>query len=322
MLHPEIQQQFPMDKANEVFAAIRTEHGRLNDIQYTGLTVNTDESDKFKNVSLNFDVDCEKNDARAAVNIQFVGLAGAITGVNFFNRETDSVPPPPTEKTTAKPNEVAVKNYHHSKEKLSEKHVAKFVPFKFDYPAGWEIDKSAGTEESPNSVKVFRNIDLGEDGTYTQENFAVGSCQVEGGGEFVKFQLQFLSEQLRGQIEKGFPEFTLRREGEMKFGKYDGYGFEFSSNIPHPKKEKVACWGRVILLAPSAIGQKHGLSIIMLATSEAPELRSINNLGVKGQLPVLINSFRVGDDSKGKAKDDDSDAIPPPPLPITPPPIP
>ncbi len=32
----------------------------------------------------------------------------------------------------------------------------------------------------------------------------------------------------------------------------------------------------------------------MLATSEAPELKSLADLGVKGQLPVLINSFKVG----------------------------
>ncbi len=311
MLHPEIQKQFPIEKAKEVFAAIRAEHGQLKDINYTGLSVNWEEGDKLKNVGLNFDLVCDTNDGQATVNIQFVGFAGAVTGVNVANKEQQLVVEDP------KPEKG--KTYRHEKENLSEKHIAKFVPFQFEYPSGWEFDKSAGQDDSPNSMKAFRNLDLGDDGTYTQENFAVGSCQVEGSGELATIQLQFLSEQLRGQIEKGFPEFVLGREGEMKFGKYSGYGFEFSSTIPHPQKKKVACWGRVILLSPSAIKSDHGLSIIMLATSEASELKGLADLGVKGQLPILIESFRVNETkSQKKSEEPDSIPLPPPSLPAPP----
>ena len=32
----------------------------------------------------------------------------------------------------------------------------------------------------------------------------------------------------------------------------------------------------------------------MLATSIAPELRSIDDVGVRGELPVILNSFKLG----------------------------
>ena len=321
LLHPDIQQQISLEKAKEVFAAVREEYGQLKEESYTGLSLNWGEDGAFKNAMLNFELVCGKKNAHATVTIQFVGLDGAITGVNFMPLG------PEAEVEEDKTKKVELKTYLHEKENLSEKHVANFVPFQFEYPKGWEVDKTAGTDESPNCLKVYRNVDLENEQTYTQENFAVGSCQISGTGELAKIQLQFLSEQFRGQIEKGFPEFSLKREGEMKFGKYDGYGFEFSSKIPHPTKEKVDCWGRVILLPPSAIGQAHGLSIVMLATSEAPELKSLDDLGTKGQLPILIDSFQVG--AKAIRKADASDDVPLPPIPalpiprsVTPPPPP
>jgi len=122
----------------------------------------------------------------------------------------------------------------------------------------------------------------------------VGNCQVPGGAEVAKQFLPLLSWQLQAQVAQGFPKFKLNREGAMKFGAYEGYGFDFTSRLPHPLKNEADCWGRVILLPPSAIGQDKGLTVIMLATSEAPELKSLDDLGVKGQLPVIIRSFQAG----------------------------
>ncbi|MBI2477978.1 MAG: hypothetical protein HYV60_04825 [Planctomycetia bacterium] len=189
----------------------------------------------LENVSLNYVLDCENGPAEGTIVVQFVGMSGALVGFNIA-KEVDVDPAPPTAAETS--------TYRHDQEKLLGSHAKQFVPFSFDYPATWKFDAEAGTDESPNSVKVMRDLDLGDGIEYTQENFAVGSCQVSGSGEFAKLGLQLLSQQFQEQIAKGFPEYKLNREGDMKFGKYNGYGFDFTSKLPHPKKENVDCWGR------------------------------------------------------------------------------
>lgn len=206
--------------------------------------------------------------------------------------------------------------YRNLKEKISRRHQANFVPFQFSFHKGWSYDTAAGTEESPNVVKVERNANLGQGLTYTQENFAVGSCDVPGTGEIAKIGLQYLSSEFQRKIALGFRNFKLNREGEFKFAGLKGYGFDFSSTLTHPVKGSAACWGRVILLPNGELKQNHGVTIIMLATSEAPEIKGIEDLGVKGQLPSIIESFRVGEAAGVKPPV----VAPPVALPVTPPP--
>ena len=52
-------------------------------------------------------------------------------------------------------------------------------------------------------------------------------------------------------------------------------------------------WGRAIFLPPPA-GQTDGVTLLMLATSLAPELKSVDDVGVKGELPMILESFRFG----------------------------
>jgi hypothetical protein len=287
MLHPEVQQQLSLEAINAECQTARNLSGALKNIEYDGCTEVFDaDTGSFKKITVNYKLECENGHNDAKVVIQFVGLSGALVGFEV-NKLTDATPSPAVAEN--------MKIYRNQLANLSEKHAGKFVPFAFTYPAAWTIDSEAGTEESSNVVKVMRNADLGDGLTFTQENFAVGSCQVSGTGELAKPGLRYLSEYFQQVIAKTFPEYKLNRNGDMQFGEYLGYGFDFTSKLPHPKKGKVDCWGRVILLAPSVIGQEHGLTVIMAATSEAPELTSLADLGIKGELPVIIRSFKVGD---------------------------
>lgn len=308
MLHPEVQQQLTFDDIQDEFKTARLTNGMLKKAEFEGLSVRLNDTGSLENVSLNYILDCGNGPAEGAIVVQFVGMSGALVGFNI-TKEVDLDPTAPAAAKT--------KTYRHDKSTLSASHAEKFVPFSFDYPVSWVLDAEAGTANSPNSVKLMRNVALGGGITYTQENFAVGSCQVSGSGELAKLGLQLLSQQFQEQVAKGFPEYKLHREDDMKFGKYEGYGFEFTSKLPHPTKDEVDCWGRIILIAPSTIGEDHGLSIVMLGTSEAPELNGLADLGVKGELPVIIRSFKIGEGPVAPPE-------PPPaaPNPLTPPPVP
>ena len=55
----------------------------------------------------------------------------------------------------------------------------------------------------------------------------------------------------------------------------------------------IRIWGRTILLPPADEG-KNGLTLLILATSMAPELKSLNDVGERGETRTILQSFRFG----------------------------
>jgi hypothetical protein len=45
---------------------------------------------------------------------------------------------------------------------------------------------------------------------------------------------------------------------------------------------------------PPVNGGTSGVTLLMLATSLADELKTVNDVGVKGELPMMLDSFRFG----------------------------
>jgi hypothetical protein len=57
-------------------------------------------------------------------------------------------------------------------------------------------------------------------------------------------------------------------------------------------KGDLPIWGRIVIL-PNVEGKKNGVMLVMLATPLAPDVKSVNDVGVKGELPVILNSFKL-----------------------------
>lgn len=184
------------------------------------------------------------------------------------------------------PNAVEFVN---SNAKLDGKLAEHYVDFSFYYPRGWQKDPTAGVSGATNFAKVERRIppDL------TQENFAVGLYLSAGSAESDRAAFHTVAENLSSQFAKKFPEYRKISEGETKAGVYEGYEFRFESVSRNTDKGDIKVWGRVILVPPTD-GSQNGVTLLMLATSLAPELRTVNDVGVKGELPMLLESFRFG----------------------------
>ncbi len=176
-----------------------------------------------------------------------------------------------------------------SKTKLNGKLAEHYVDFSFYYPNRWEKDPTAGMPGATNFAKVERRIPP----DFTQENFAVGSYVSAGSNEADRTVFPTLAQNLSAQFEKKFPGYRKASEGETKAGVYDGYEFRFESLSPNTAKGDLKVWGRVIFVPPVDGGQ-NGVTLLMLATSLAPELKSVDDVGKKGELPMMLESFRFG----------------------------
>jgi hypothetical protein len=203
------------------------------------------------------------------------------------NTETPSATPQ-SEPPPYSPPADAVQ-FVNSNDKLDGKLAEHYVDFSFYYPERWEKDAKAGMPGATNFAKVERRLPP----DFTQENFAVGWYSSSGSEINDRALFPTLTENLSAQFAKNFPDYHKVSEGETKAGVYDGYEFRFESTSRNTAKGDLKVWGRVIFIPP-VDGGKNGVTLLMLATSLAPELRSIDDVGAKGELPMILESFRFG----------------------------
>jgi len=177
-----------------------------------------------------------------------------------------------------------------SNSNLDGKLAEHYFDFSFYYPNTWQADPKAGVPGANNFVKVERRLPP----DFTQENFAVG--WYTSGGTFEADESTFpqLVEILGASLAKGFPEYRKVSEGPTKVNGLDGYEFRFVSISKGTEKGDIDLWGRVIFLPSGVSGDSNGATLILLATSLAPELTGVARVGESGQMPMILNTFRFG----------------------------
>jgi hypothetical protein len=159
-----------------------------------------------------------------------------------------------------------------------------YVDFTISYPNTWKLDPAAGRGSSPNFMKVQS---LTSDGI-TIEQLAIGYFSGQ------RILMANLARKLSDQFEGQFPDYQKITEGTTQVGPYDGYEFRFTATTKTTAGAPLDIYGRAILLPGDA--NRKGATLLMMATSESQDVKSISDVGEKGELPILLNSFRFGKD--------------------------
>jgi hypothetical protein len=73
-----------------------------------------------------------------------------------------------------------------------------------------------------------------------------------------------------------------------------GYEFRWKGLSKSDERGDVHLWGRVIFVPTGNEGDTTGATLSMFTTSLAPELSSVEDVGIQGQAPVILDSFRFG----------------------------
>ena len=186
----------------------------------------------------------------------------------------------------APPNTVMFAN---SKEDLDGKLAEHYFDFNFYYPSAWKVVPKTNAAGGSSFIKVERSLPP----DFTQENFGVGWYDSKGSYEADESNFPHLVEVLSTNLSKNLPEYRKVSEGPTKVNSLNGYEFRFVSFSRGTEKGDLQLWGRVIFL-PRGEGETTGAILTMLTTSLAPELSGVDDVGVKGEAPVILESFRFG----------------------------
>lgn len=190
----------------------------------------------------------------------------------------------------AAPSTPATITFKNDAENLSDTLKKHYAGFSFDYPDHWELIEAGQSKDATNFVKVERSLPDHSKGDFTLESFAVSYFSPAGDAKKDAASFPQLAQQLSAQLQKGFPDYKKVSEGKTKINGLDGYEFRFQSHFAKTARAPVTVWGRVVLLPDP--NSKKGVTLTMLASSLAPEIKSAEDVGEKGQLPVIMKSFQ------------------------------
>ncbi|HEX7330515.1 MAG TPA: hypothetical protein VF290_03395 [Pyrinomonadaceae bacterium] len=203
--------------------------------------------------------------------------------------ETPSPSPAATVEDTFVPPPGTVQ-FVNSNENLDGKLAEHYLDFSFYYPGSWARDPKAGVPGATNFVKVERALPP----NFIQENFVVG--WYTSSGTFVGDMQSYPQRvaELSRAFEKVYPEYRKVSESATKVNSMDAYEFRWEGLSKDTEHGDIKLWGRVIFLPTGNEGDTTGATLSMLCTSLAGELSSVEDVGEKGEAPVILESFRFG----------------------------
>ena len=163
-----------------------------------------------------------------------------------------------------------------------------YLDFSFYYPDNWELDPKAGVAGSGNFAKVERRLPP----DFTQENVAFRWYPSKGtfAADLPDFPTQV--EEVNASLAKLLKEYRKVSEGPTKINSLDAYEFRWVAESKGTVKGDLKLWGRVVFVPTGVEGDKTGAVLTMFTTSLAPELSSEEDVGEKGETPVILESFR------------------------------
>ncbi len=197
--------------------------------------------------------------------------------------------PSPTPEDTFVPPPGTVQ-FANSNDNLDGKLAEHYFDFSFYYPQSWERDPKAGVPGASNFVGVNRNFSK----DFPQETFAVSWYTSTGTfvGDLPSYPERV--EEYSNSLAKRIPEYKKVSEGPTKINSMQGYEFRWEGLSRGTEQGDLQLWGRVVFLPTGTEGDTAGATLTMLGTSLAGELSSVEDVGERGESPVILESFRFG----------------------------
>ena len=196
--------------------------------------------------------------------------------------------PPPARQISQPPNTTF---FQSSKQNLKGDLIRNYLPFSLYYPNGWQLSEVRESTQEGVRGKFLDVSKLTEDGQLS-EQMLISYYKSEGTFNDDEQQFPNLVKETNETLKKLIPNYQVFSEGKIKVnGEWKAYEVKFQGGGTAKNGEKLIVWGRRLFIPVARTGFPSGYEITMLATSLAPDVRSVDDVGVKGELATVLATF-------------------------------
>lgn len=195
--------------------------------------------------------------------------------------------PPLPRQISQPPNTLYFQN---SKQEAKGDLLKNFLPFTLYYPKDWKANETLPIEKAGTRSK-FLDISRKTESGVPIENMLVSYYDSKGTFKDDKFNFPKLVKETNETLSKIIPNYMMFSESETKVNGWKAYEIKFQGAGETSTGEKLIVWGRRLFIPVSRSGVKNGYEITMLATSKSNDVKSVDDVGVKGELATILETF-------------------------------
>lgn len=179
--------------------------------------------------------------------------------------------------------------YQNSKQNLKGDLLRNFVGFTMYYPKEW---KASAPQPGEGTRGQFVEISSSTPDDLIKEQMLVSYYPSKGTYREDSEKFPQLVKETNETLKKLLRDYQMVSEGEIKLnGDWRAYEIKFQGAVSSGSGEKLLVWGRRLFIPAARPGVRNGFEITMLATSAAQDVRSVDDVGVRGELASILNSF-------------------------------
>ncbi len=216
---------------------------------------------------------------------------GSQQSIMPVNANTD-VPPPP--RNVAQPPNTTF--FQNDKQNLTGDLLENFVGFSVYYPNNWEVNRAQQDTSSDSRGKFLDISRSAPDGQVVEQMLV---SYYPSNGTFAEDVGKFpeLVKETNDTLRPLLPGYQMVSEGETNLnGGWRAYEIKFQAAGTTASGDKLTLWGRRLFIPAARPGLRGGYTITLLATSLSDTVRSVDEVGVKGELAAILESFEPSRD--------------------------
>lgn len=205
------------------------------------------------------------------------------TAPNQTPAASEEIEVPPLPRAISQPPDTIF--FENSRQTAKGALLKNFLGFSLYYPKDWTRNESENkfldvAKKSPAGLPV--------------EQMLVSFYESNGTFQADREIFPKLIENSNQDLKKIIPNYQTLSEGETKInGGWKAFEVKFQGGGAAAGKadNKLILWGRRLWIPAARPGAKSGYVITMLATSLSPDVRSVDDVGVKGELATVLETF-------------------------------
>jgi serine/threonine-protein kinase len=173
--------------------------------------------------------------------------------------------------------------FQNSKTNLKGEAVKNYLGFSLYYPNHWRLNEAGN-----NFLDVSKNAD----NHLPVEQMLVSYYDSRGTYQADEKKFPAQVKETNRTLTKILPNYQVVSEGKRTINSgWQAYEIKFQGTGKTARGEEVTIWGRRLFIPAAIEGIKNGYVVTMLATSLSNDVKSVEDVGVKGELAAILETF-------------------------------